>query len=333
MPITGAQLKQGTAAIPGGASGRQVAPWDELAAGANRAMSEIGLKTRLACATFLATCTLESAYWRTTEEYGGSKTRYAPYFGRGFIQTTWEEGYRNAGKYAVEYGLYGVTDPEFFVKNPQRLGEEKYAWLGAVEYYTRRRSGSAWMGFESLAELANSSTGSISRISRAVNRGNPATEKAAYHEEQRAALSDAFYALGDAIIPPGAPAPTPKVKASQIAVDGVVGLGTTRALQKLAGTAQDGEISDQPKSIRDTRIVGETLDTHWPTIDYGSGGSQVIAWLQRQVGARQVDGYFGPATRRALQKKVGVRQDGTPGPATVRGLQKWINKELEERAS
>lgn len=202
MALTGALLRQGTSTVPGGASGTKVFGWDDLAAGANAAMEEIGLTTRQACATFLASCALESDYWRTTTEYGSGQV-YAPYVGRGFIQTTWEDGYRRAGRLAVQKGW--IIDPEHFVKNPEALADKRYAWLGAIEYYTRQRTGSAWTvrgePYRSLAALANSEHGTIERISRAINLGNPTTEKAAYHEEQRRDLADAFHALGDVIVP------------------------------------------------------------------------------------------------------------------------------------
>lgn len=116
----------------------------------------------------------------------------------------------------------------------------------------------------------------------------------------------------------GIPAPRP------LDVDGVAGLETTRALQTLAGTPRDGVISGQPQAIRTSTTIGQVLDKHWPTIQYGSGGSLVIGWVQNKCGVK-ADRYFGRQTATALQRKLGVTADGIPGRETVKALQRAIN--------
>lgn len=63
--------------------------------------------------------TLATAYHETAqtmqpiEEYGGPSTSYAPWYGRGFVQLTWEENYQNQqtklGEYADTLDAYGIA--------------------------------------------------------------------------------------------------------------------------------------------------------------------------------------------------------------------------------
>ena len=114
-----------------------------------------------------------------------------------------------------------------------------------------------------------------------------------------------------------APAPAPSTK---IAVDGEWGPATTRALQKLLGTACDGIVSNQ--RIVYKRYLPACLSSSWKW--RASGYSDVIKALQRRIGA-QADGICGPATVKALQKRLGVGVDGVCGKQTVRALQTAIN--------
>lgn len=97
--------------------------------------------------------------------------------------------------------------------------------------------------------------------------------------------------------PPTTPtAPAPSAPASgDLAVDGVLGPATTRAMQTWVGTTADGR---------------------W--------GSQTTRALQRTVGAT-VDGVKGPETTRRTQQKVGATVDGRWGSGTTRALQRYLN--------
>lgn len=55
------------------------------------------VKTRLSY--FLANSIQETIYFSRTAELGGSGTTYAPWYGRGFLQLTWENNYRNYGDF------------------------------------------------------------------------------------------------------------------------------------------------------------------------------------------------------------------------------------------
>lgn len=116
-----------------------------------------------------------------------------------------------------------------------------------------------------------------------------------------------------------APAVQPSKPAQTgLAVDGYWGAATTRALQKVLGTTQDGVISGQVKGPWNRALT---------SVQWGRGGSQVIAALQKRLGVT-ADGYLGPQTIRALQKRLGTTQDGiisSPSQMVV-ALQKRLQK-------
>lgn len=201
MSLTGAQVKQALASI-GAARGTKVDTFDNIASHLNDVMRDIGLTTVQGCATFLANVTQETAFFRTFTEFGQERKRYDPYRGRGLIQTTFEANYREIGRFLVRRGV--ITDPEKFVKDPAALASSQFAWHTATEYYTRRRSGRAWIvngrQFASLAELSNANA-SVDVIAKAINRGNPSSAKAAFGIEERRAMFDAYQAMGTAIVP------------------------------------------------------------------------------------------------------------------------------------
>ncbi|KUZ08396.1 hypothetical protein WS50_22170 [Burkholderia territorii] len=55
--------------------------------------------TSLRTAYFLANAIQETIYFTRTSELGGAGTRYAPWYGRGLLQLTWEENYVRYGKF------------------------------------------------------------------------------------------------------------------------------------------------------------------------------------------------------------------------------------------
>jgi hypothetical protein len=85
--------------------------------------------------------------------------------------------------------------------------------------------------------------------------------------------------------------------AGKLAVDGVMGPMTTRAIQRWVGTTADGAFGPISKRA-----------------------------LQRKVGATQ-DGAIGPQTTRALQTRIGARHDGARylNPSTVSKQQTYLN--------
>lgn len=105
----------------------------------------------------------------------------------------------------------------------------------------------------------------------------------------------------------------------KLIIDGSAGPATIAAWQRVMGTPGDGVISGQV--IPDQR-------SYWRpnlySVTYGGYGSMLIRAVQKQLGLTQ-DGLLGPATIRAIQKHFGMAQDGSFGPATVRALQVRLN--------
>lgn len=105
-----------------------------------------------------------------------------------------------------------------------------------------------------------------------------------------------------------------------LSVDGWIGVNTNKKAQRYFGTPVDGVMSNQD----------HTLKRYFPRIDsrainYNDGnGSNLVAAIQRLLGVKD-DGLMGPKTIKALQKFLGVAQDGILGPDTASAWQRWLN--------
>lgn len=188
MPVTGSTIRAALASV--GAVGGQIASFDELAAGADDALRQAPALTPEGAAAFLATCAQESAYFRTTTEYGGTK-RYDPYRGRTFTQITWESNYRDFGRWCHARGI--PVDPEHFVRNPVALGELRWAWLGPIQYWEEN---GIW-------RWAN--PGDFLAVSQAINGGNGrvGTSFIPHGWRERQAMYAAFLRFGPELLPSG----------------------------------------------------------------------------------------------------------------------------------
>lgn len=127
-----------------------------------------------------------------------------------------------------------------------------------------------------------------------------------------------------------APAPTP-AKKGVLVVDGDWGQNTTKYLQKLLGTPQDGIISNQLNSCKKYLPAANTGSWKFGPIPYG--GSAMVKKMQATIGAT-ADGYAGEGTVKALQaflKRKGYNPgaiDGIMGTNTVKALQMYINDQF-----
>src|SRR3546814_13753437 len=79
------------------------------------------------------------------------------------------------------------------------------------------------------------------------------------------------------------------------------GTSTTRRLQKVLGTSQDGTVSSQN---RDWRASNPGLTLGWQWVG-NPRGSRVIAALQDVLGV-ETDGRLAPDRIRALQRRMGT---------------------------
>src|SRR4029077_9149933 len=134
-------------------------------------------------------CMMESAFFRVTEEYA-KNGRYAPYIGRTFIQITWKNNYTSFGKWCKSQGL--VSDENYFVNNPKRLADHKWAAIGGVWYFTK-----VLFSGHTLTYYSNN----ILQVGRAVNMGSPFSKYTPSGQKSRAAAYDIVRKLSPSIIP------------------------------------------------------------------------------------------------------------------------------------
>lgn len=106
-------------------------------------------------------------------------------------------------------------------------------------------------------------------------------------------------------------------------VDGWWGPATTKRLQQIFGTPQDGFISGQWSFYHDQNPG--LCAIQWT--DHPTEGSPLVIAIQNMVGV-PVDGILGPVTITAMQKYFGTYQDGfVSGPSElVMAIQRWCNK-------
>lgn len=122
-----------------GGRGNQITSLDEIARIFNTAITQAGdgaydgQPARLAA--LIGQCAQESAWFRTTTEYGTGQ-RYAPYIGRTFIQITWSDNYQAFGLWCKARGL--LDDAAYFVNSPASLSDLKWAALGPIWYFATR---------------------------------------------------------------------------------------------------------------------------------------------------------------------------------------------------
>jgi len=122
---------------------------------------------------------------------------------------------------------------------------------------------------------------------------------------------------------------TPTATASKLTVDGKWGKATTTRLQQIFGTPVDGVVSNQWASYK-TSNPGLVSGWNWEDKPNGKG-SPLIKAMQKWAGmpTSAQDGEIGPATIKALQKKLGTPMDGkVSNPSQmVKALQKWANNQ------
>ncbi len=133
---------------------------------------------------------------------------------------------------------------------------------------------------------------------------------------------------GGAPAPQAAPAPPAQAAPGALEADGLWGASTTRALQRLLGTPEDGVVSSQPSAWRG-RNPGLTTGWEWTASPVGS---QVVAEMQRRMGV-PADGMFGPATANALIARFMGESGATvldgridAGSPTVMAMQRALNE-------
>lgn len=115
----------------------------------------------------------------------------------------------------------------------------------------------------------------------------------------------------------------------KLTVNGLWDTATTKRLQQIFGTPDDGIVSNQYKMYQATN-PGLATGWEWKTKPNGQG-SMLIKAMQKWAGmpANQQDGEWGPATCKAVQLKLGTTRDGYVSKPSqmVKALQRWANKQ------
>lgn len=189
---------------------------DQLAPAMDLLLPAWQIDTPLRVAHFLAQTCLETDHFRTLREYGGSAQRYAPYFGRGVIQLTWDTNYAKMGQ---RLGLPLIDKPDL-VATPG---------LGTIVacMYWADHSLNRWADLDDAAA-----------VSRAINRGSATSDKPANAEAERIALTEQAKKLLGIV-----PADDHSTKALQsalnrlgakpkLAIDGALGPLTAEAVRR-----------------------------------------------------------------------------------------------------
>ena len=340
---TGAQIRSALAAV--GGIGGQKWSFDELARGADDAMAQAGITTREGAAVFISQCMVESAYWRTSVEYGSGRLRYDPYRGRGFIQCTFESNYRGFGRWCQKRGL--ISDSEYFVKNPARLGDYKWAWLTATWYLSTHR--------HDLIKLANE--GQIDSVGKGVHAGDAYASwypNAPFHRNRMDHTRKAYNALLKAGVkaPGGSASAAGSFTASDVknlqrvvgvAADGKWGPGTDRNAQAIRAFVRGGltptdaqrkiyaDVNNARKGGRLTtaevrkeiqKAVKVTADGIW-----GRNTDAAFEAMRDQHKMASVKAKL-PAPKSAAKKPAKINPrlsvDGKLGPATYKALQRHV---------
>lgn len=220
---------------------------DELAPAYALLLPVWQIDTPLRVAHFVAQTCLETDHFRTLREYGGSQARYAPYFGRGCIQLTWDTNYAKAGQ---ALGLPLLAKPDL-VATPA-LGT-----IVACMYWSEHNL-NRWADADDAAA-----------VSRAINRGSAASDKPANHEAERIALTAKAKEIWGVAAAVPAPAPNRSVAALQRAlnrlgadpklkVDGQAGPYTIEAVRKFQAThglVTDGQAGSKTWAAIDDAIA------------------------------------------------------------------------------
>ena len=109
-------------------------------------------------------------------------------------------------------------------------------------------------------------------------------------------------------------------------VDGYWGTSTTKRLQQIFKTTVDGKVSNQFSTYKSQN---PGLDSGWEWVkNPGTGYSPLIKAIQKKVGAKQ-DGHIGPDTIKKIQKWMGCTQDGcfSAKSPCIKKLQQWCNNQ------
>ena len=211
-----------------------------------------------------------------------------------FCKKIEESGYRT-GIYANKNWFTNILKGEFFDK-----------CLKWVAQYNDKLTYSA----ENIMMWQYSSDGAVNGIKGRVDMNK------CYYEIEGVADDGSVTVPSAPTVPVSAPAPQ---KTNRLAVDGILGTESVKAMQRWLGTPVDGVVSGQLGSC--SKYLLACPSGVWR---YSKGGSMMVRALQNWLGVT-ADGYMGRNTIKALQGRLGVTTDGYLGKNTAKALQTYLN--------
>lgn len=275
MNANGRALQAALKSIPGAYLGSRPFPISKMGRDLNALFRRMGITTLEGRAVVIAQTMVESNYYRDTREIKArpgtdlyrNQQRYAPYYGAGFIQVTFRAGYAGFGAWAKREGL--IKDANYFVKNPNKLGDKKWAWR-TVEYY-----------FVTNDLVGRANRGDNRRVGMAIHAGDPYADRRGYPwsdwgrtrvEHTDTAYREALHALKQHAPKQSLPTPSRTLRTgsrgsrvsrlqaglnntfpaySKLTEDGIFGRSTAsvvREFQRRSGLAADGIVGRKTRS-------------------------------------------------------------------------------------
>lgn len=225
---------------------------------------------------WMATMLQESAWLTTTVEYGDALKTYDPYRGRTFEQLTHKANYAGFSKWCFDKKLVPTVD--YFVVNPEALGDLQWAWLGGIWYFDERK---LW---------DEASAGDFQRIQTAVNLGTASTSKVPSGWFDRLRVYRAFLSA--------------YAKPKALITDSDMGPISKKRTQEFIGASIDGDFGAQTWFL-----MGQWLELG---TSFNINSKTHVKALQKKIGLTggNVDGVwwrpvakeYGKTTTKALQE-------------------------------
>lgn len=211
---------------------------EQTAIGFNEWADKLNINTPLRKAHFLAQIAHESAHFKTTREYGGANTRYAPWYGRGLIQTTWEANYK---EFTAWCNAHKLGNPDFATaEHRDKVALFPWAFLCAVWYWDSRGL-NKWADEDNVREITRRINGGYNGLNDRISNLNKAKKvfglaTRAVDVEPGTAVTGQSTAEIQAAL---------NTKGFRLVVDGQIGPATItaiKAFQKYNGLVPDGII-------------------------------------------------------------------------------------------